>query len=205
MKLLFSTMMCAVLSFSTFAQEGSYYLGGNVGFNSSKTKVGSTETSKTNSWTFSPEVGTFLTNNVQLGIGLSLKGSTTEAGNSEIKESQYGGTLYSRYFFGEGSKAFRPFVGANLSVLPGKSETTTTVGSTSFKSESDLMELGANLNAGFAYALSKKVTVVGSLGVLGFTNETEKPDGGTKITTNSFGFEGNSLGNRFTIGVYLTL
>ena len=201
----FFLVACVVLGVNLYAQKGSYYVGGHVGFNSSNTKTGSVETEKSNFWTFSPEFGTFLTDNIQLGLGLNVGGGeiTNSLMKQVTKQSTYGGTLYSRYFFGAGSNAFRPFAGVNVSILPGTGETKINGTTTS---EYDLMTISPNLNAGFAYALSKKVTAVGSLGVLGFSSSTIKPsNGGTKTTTNNFGFDMNSLGNRFTIGVYLTL
>jgi hypothetical protein len=71
--------------------------------------------------------------------------------------------------------------------------------------ETSLFTFGANLNAGFAYALAPRVTVVGSFGALGFQSETEKNKAtDVKKTTNSFGLDASSLGNRFTVGVYYT-
>lgn len=121
----------------------------------------------------------------------------------ETSNSLYGGTVYTRYFFGEGSKAFRPFLGFNVSALPGTSKATTLT-NPSVSNSTDLFLFGTNVNAGFGYALSQKVAVVGSLGVLGFTTLSETAQNGDKTTTNSFGFDANSLGNRFNIGIYYT-
>ncbi|QYS89121.1 outer membrane beta-barrel protein [Flavobacterium davisii] len=107
-----------LLTSGLFAQKGSFYVGGQMGYSSTKAKVEGNTTFDGSTWNFSPEVGTFLTNNVQLGVGFTTQGSTKEYGNTEVKENQYGGTIYSRYFFGEGSKSFRPFVGVNLGLLP---------------------------------------------------------------------------------------
>ncbi len=201
---------------SCFAQKGSYYLGGQVGFSNSSKKVESNEENSSSSWSFSPEVGTFLTNNVQLGLGLSFTSDTYEQANTySNKIKLFGAKVYSRYFFGEGSKAFRPYVGINVSVLPGTREDTNLrniyypdsniyyPNSTKY----DLFKFVASLNAGFAYALSPKVTMVGSLGVLGFDSTTEKSDraNSVKETTNRFSFDLNSLGNLFNVGLYVTL
>lgn len=60
------------------AQEGSWYIGGNLGFNSSKTSTEINGTKKDDykntEWSFAPEVGTFLTDNWQVGIGLNFGG-----------------------------------------------------------------------------------------------------------------------------------
>ena len=197
----------AATAASANAQKGSWYAGGTVGFNSTTNKVDNDGTNvdgaKTNSWAFSPEVGTFLTNHVQLGVGLTFAGSKWDARTNvaNMDKSTYtGGTVYSRYFFG--SNAFRPFVGINVSVLPGSTEATRNVTVTKTK----VMTVGANLNAGFAYGLSKRVCVVGSFGTLGFESKTAKVDGtNVKQKTTSFGLDASSLGNRFNVGVYYTL
>ncbi|AEW85963.1 hypothetical protein B0A78_07715 [Flavobacterium columnare NBRC 100251 = ATCC 23463] len=195
-----------LITSGVFAQKGSFYVGGQVGYSSSKTKIESTTTSEGSTWNFSPEVGTFLTNNVQLGVGFTTQGSTKESGNTEIKENQYGGTLYGRYFFGEGSKAFRPFVGLNIGLLPGNSTTTRKTILGNLESKNTTFELNTNLNAGFGYALSPKITVVGSLGVLGFSSHTSKnKETDVKEEKNTFNFDINSLGNRFNVGIYYTL
>lgn len=205
MKNLFIILSTVLISSAAFAQKGSFYLGGNVGYGSSTTKLGSATTEEMTSWSISPEVGTFLTDNVQLGVGFTVMNSNTTTVNfQEVDRKVFGGTVYSRYFFGEGSKAFRPFLGVNVGVLPGSETNTNLLTNTEMKF--DTFELNTNLNAGFAYALSPKVAVVGSLGVLGYSSEKIKPDGGgDEAKKESFGFDINSLGNRFNIGLYLTL
>ncbi len=183
MKTVFLVTTIILGSIAANAQKGSWYAGGNVGLSSSKVKGSD---AKSSSWNFSPEVGTFLTDNVQLGVGLTLLGSKT---GDTYKSSQTGATVYSRYFFG--SNAFRPFVGLNVSALPGKV--------TNNNVERDINTFGANINAGFGYALSSKVTAVGSFGTLGFST-TKTGD----VTTNNFGLNAGTLGERFNVGIYYT-
>ena len=193
------------------AQKGSFYIGGQAGFNSSSTEAennGATVTTrKSNNYSFSPEIGTFLSNQVQLGIGFTFSGSRQETpssvGSAAIgKINRYGGTVYSRYFFGEGN--FRPFLGLNASVLPGNS-TVESGGITNTTTEYNTLDLGANLNAGFAYGLNTRFTVVGSFGTLGFQRSNSKQENTNfKTTTTDFGLNANTLGNLFTVGVYYT-
>lgn len=193
-----------LFSIAVNAQKGSYYVGGAAGFSSSQNKydngITTADGAKTTTWNFSPEVGTFLTNHIQLGLGITLVGSKSNnpsAPTSVVtKQSSYGGTLYGRYFFGEGN--FKPFVGVNVSALPGKYTSTLSTDATK------TFNFEANLNAGFGYALSKKVTAVGSFGTLGYSRATSKL-GSYKSITNSFGLNANTLGNRFTVGMYYTL
>ena len=205
----------AALSLSALgaqAQKNSFYIGGQAGFNSTSTDVennGSTvTTSKSNNYSFSPEIGTFLTNQVQLGVGFTFSGSRQETPSSltaigaTTRINRYGGTVYSRYFFGEGN--FRPFIGLNASVLPGNSSTEF-VGAAGTTIKANTLDIGANLNAGFGYGLTKRVTLVGSFGTFGFQRTTSKQKGNNiETTTNNFGLNANTLGNLFNVGLYFT-
>lgn len=199
-------------SLAAHAQKGSFYIGGQAGFNSTSTEVENrgvtTTTAKSNNYSFSPEIGTFLSNQVQLGVGFTFSGSrqempanlSTNAYNTRI--NRYGGTVYSRYFFGEG--VFRPFIGLNASVLPGNS-TSDFAGVAGGTVKANTLDIGANLNAGFGYGLTKRVTLVGSFGTFGFQRSTSKQEGNdVKTTTNNFGLNANTLGNLFNVGLYFT-
>lgn len=200
-KLLFTAFV--VVGALAYGQKGSWYVGGTTSFNSGNTKRDSV-IQKRMSWAFSPEIGTFLTNQIQLGIGVTLNGSkTTLPLASESSNFQAGGTLYCRYFFGE--NAFKPFVGLNFTGLIGNNVVTNlNPALPDSKVTNKLLTINPNLNVGFAYAVSPRVAVVGSLGVLGFKSERTTPEVGTATVVNDFGFDINSLGNRFTIGVYYT-
>ena len=206
MKKVLVALACAFITFSAQAQKGSWYIGGNAGFNttSGKTDNNGTEVDndKTTTWSFSPEVGTFLTNHLQLGVGLTFMGSKWDARTTikKYRTTTYtGATIFSRYFFGNGN--FRPFVGVNVSMLPGKEKET----NATLVTETKLRTVGANVNAGFAYALSPSVTVVGSFGTFGFEATSEEVEGSkVKQKTSSFGLDAGTLGNRFNVGVYYT-
>jgi Outer membrane protein beta-barrel domain len=204
-----TTILLCVLALATIsatAQKKSWYMGGNAGFSSSQTKHNNGTTtvdgSKNTNWTFSPEVGTFITNNIQIGVGITMAGNKSDNQSTPIninKSTSYGGTLYSRYFFGK--EAFKPFVGLNVSALSGGSKTT--IGSVTSDGP-DNFTFGTNINAGFGYAISKRFTTVGSFGFLGYTKYTQK-QGNAKYTSTSFGLDAQSLGNRFNVGFYYTL
>lgn len=192
-----------IMSSSIFAQKGSWYVGGAVGFSSSARSEGGTVYSKNLSWSFSPEVGTFLTDKIQLGIGLALHGYTNEnLGNNRTTGITHGGTIYGRYFFGD--LAFKPFIGLNASILPGSGESKNLPSNISTKFNS--MYLGTNLNAGFAYALSPRITAVGSFGLVGYSFKESTFNSASKQPQREVGFDMNlsTLGNRFTVGIYYT-
>jgi hypothetical protein len=212
MKHFFFLLALGLSTLAAQAQKGSFYIGGQAGFNSTSTDIennGNTvTTSKSNNYSFSPEIGTFLTNQVQLGVGFTFSGSRLETPSNAATPrytssiNRYGGTVYSRYFFGEGN--FRPFIGLNASVLPGNS-TSEYSGVTGSTTKANTLDLGANLNAGFGYGLTKRVTLVGSFGTFGFQRTTSKQEGNNiKTTTDNFGLNANTLGNLFNVGLYFT-
>lgn len=181
-----------------FPQKGSWYIGGSGGFSSGSTKQ-DTLVVKRNSWSFSPEFGTFLTDHIQLGFALTTAGGTNIPHSGlKVNSLQFGGNVYSRYFFGESDRAFKPFVGINVGYLAG-------VNRISGTKTSDIGTFNANLNAGFGYAISPRITIIGSVGMLGFNSNRAQPVNGVATVTNDFGFNVNTLGNRFTIGMYYTI
>ena len=211
MKHLFTTAL-VLGALTAQAQKGSLYLGGQAGFNTSSTELdnngNTTTTRKASNYSFSPEIGTFLTNQVQLGVGFTFSGSKQESlavlGSPSTRTNRYGGTVYSRYFFGEGN--FRPFLGLNASVLPGNSTQEINGFPGVVTTKASTLDLGANLNAGFALGLNTRFAVVGSFGTLGFQRSTAKQENSNiKTTTTDFGLNANTLGNLFTVGVYYTL
>jgi hypothetical protein len=197
-------LVCSLffLSFTTLimAQQGSVYFGGSVGFNSyteiNKDSSGSVKEPAVTTWVFSPEIGTFLSDNIQLGVALNILGSKDE----NQKKSGFGGTPYCRYFF-DGDE-FRPFIGLNATFLTQKN----TIEYFSNTSVVNSFGVGANFNGGFSYALSDRITAVGSLAFLGFNSVTSQIEGDDdKTTVNIFGINANTLGNYFNIGLYFTL
>lgn len=193
---------------ASFAQQGSWYIGGNAGFALTQDKVETSGTTtdgmKYTSWSFSPEVGTFLSDNFQLGVALNIAGDKREANDvlkTTSRGTMVGGTVYGRYFFRGG--AFRPFVGVAATVLPGNNIMSRT-GAGDVKENT--MAYGANLNAGFSLALSPTVMAIGSFGAVGFNQSTSEIDGSNiKHTRTTFGFENaGTLGQRFNVGIYYT-
>ncbi len=190
----FIVLMLAFAASSLSAQSGKWYIGGTAGFSSHKDKAGSVEF-KSSSWNFSPEIGTWASDMIQVGLGLNISGYNQD-GDAEDRTS-YGGTIYARNWWNAG-KPFRPFVGLNVPVSPDKYNDFQGI-------EHKVLSTGAYLNGGFGYALSDRVTVLGQLGWLGFTSTTDKPNGGEKTTSSDFNLSLNTLGSPINIGLYLTL
>lgn len=186
---------------ATYAQlspsKGSWYLGGSAGFSVGSTSQG-TVTSKRSSWSASPETGVFLTDQIQLGLGITSAGSYADLPSANSMRSlQFGGTIYSRYLFGTG--AFRPFLGISTGYFAGQSKMA------SSGNKSYINTFNANFNAGFAYYVTPRIGIFGSIGVLGYTNVQNRASGVPTQTSNDFGFNINTMGNRFTIGMYYTI
>lgn len=184
-----------IFAFSTlFSQKGTFYLGGSAGLTSKSIKTGSNEADKFNSWVLSPEIGTWISDNLQAGIAINFGGSSSEGSSS----SYFGSTLYTRKFWKAG-QSLRPFVGLNIG---GR------VGETSSNNSTNVLKsnvIGLNLNAGFGYVLSEKWTVIGSFGFLGYETRTSKYQIGPKTTSSDFGLDVSTLGNRINVGFYYNL
>jgi len=143
-----------------------------------------------------------LTDHVQVGLAavFGTSKAQSQTSNSYSKQTIFGATAYGRYFFGK--EAFKPFAGVALSARPIKSKTYN--GLVTERSKDFLVS--AQINAGFGYAVSKRVTAVGSFGFLGYSHNTHTaPNETTKYKTSSFGMSAGSLGDRFNVGFYYTL
>ena len=74
-------LLVSFIAFAVIAvgQKGSWYIGGMVGYNGSTDKIDSTgKKTVTSSWEASPEIGTFLTKSIQLGIVAGVFGSSVK-------------------------------------------------------------------------------------------------------------------------------
>ena len=175
------------------AQKGSWYVGGQLGYNSKTEKNTGLPDVKTNTWAVAPEVGTFLQNTLQLGFAVNLSGSDVSDG-IDSTTTKFAPVLYLRRFFKVGD-AFSTFVGLVGSVTTGSVDANAT--------KYDLGGWSANVSLGAAYAVSKRFTVVGQYGLFGYTSQTVE-SGPNKNEINNLGFNINALGPVFNVGLYWT-
>ena len=208
-KALFILTMVAS-SFVAMAQKGNWYVGGVVGFASNTAKATNGFKTTSSSWAFGPEGGTFLKDDIQLGLALGLGGSSEKDDNGKIFTStNFSPTVYVRKFF-KVTDDFSMFAGFYLNYLSGK---TTDYNPTT---ESTQSGIGLRLGVGVAYALSPRFTAVGQYGLMGYQSVTNKVDGNNTGTDSSFNFgvntvgsstlsQGNGSGAVFNIGIYYTL
>jgi hypothetical protein len=158
-------ILASILLFGAIAygQKGSWYLGGSTGI-STLLKQPRSMISKSASWSFSPEVGTYVSNRIQIGLGLTLSGHRhSYIPVNMLDNMQFGGRIYGRYIFGEAK--FKPFVGISTNYLGRTANLNSGAGS---NSRLNIFEV--SLNAGFAYAVSPRFSIFGSVGVCGFTH-----------------------------------
>lgn len=189
-KSIFILLVFLIASSITYAQKGSWYIGGQLGFNSTtESNTGSSDVTTTR-WSVAPEVGTFLQNNLQLGFALNLGGANEPA----ISERTFSPVLYLRRFYPVGDK-FSLFTGIVGNFTTGSTKTG--------GQEGTLSGWGLNLSLGAAYGISKTFTLVGQYGLFGYSYESSKFNS-NKHTTSNFGLNVNSLGPVFNVGLYWT-
>ncbi len=189
-KSVFTLLVILFTATVTIAQKNSWYIGGQLGFNSRTDKNTGTADVTTTTWNVAPEVGTFLQKDLQLGFALNLGGSNS----TNTSETTFSPVIYLRRFYPVGDK-FSLYTG-----IVGNF----TAGSTKVNNQSGTLSgWGLNLTLGAAYAVSKTFTVVGQYGLLGYSYESTKFDT-TKSSTSNVGLNVNSLGPVFNVGLYWT-
>lgn len=190
-----------LLGASVYGQKGSWYLGGSAGVSMGDSRNGGLS-QKRSAWNVSPEVGTFLTNNIQLGLGVGYGSSSISVKDQyQTKMEGFGGNIHSRYLFGENT--FRPFLGIGVSYSNGSSITGTYMGPYDgyipINGASKQQTFNASLTAGFFYNLSPRFSLYGSINVLGY-NHMKVGD----QVYRDLGFNASTIGNRFSVGIYYT-
>ena len=210
MKKLCLLLMIVLISTISYAQKGSWYIGGVGGYGSHTTDPVNDVKFTSNTWAVGPEVGTFLQNDIQLGFILGLNGSSEKNGDNKIAEStNFSPTLYTRKFK-KITDNFSLFAGLYFNYLSGtvKDFVPTEVKTTG-------SGFGINLGVGAAFALSPRWTAVGQYGLLGYSSVSFKEDGTKTSTESDFNFgvntvgsasfvQGNGSGSVFNIGIYYT-
>jgi opacity protein-like surface antigen len=195
MNRVFLVLVLSICTASVFAQGGSWYVGGEVGYNS--TSSDATGDPSTTNWTLGPEVGTFFNEKWSAGLVLKFQGSSSKNDDGDIsKSNSFSPDLYGRRWWKAGDR-LNLFTG--LDVAFGSGSTTTygvedvTVDNSNF---------GVNLNGGAAYAMADRWTLLLKLAGLGYSSNKVGD-----VTTTEFGLvaDGNITSNQFVfIGVYYT-
>jgi len=203
--LLISFVVFAMVS---MAQKGSWYLGGLVGYSSSTDKDDSTGVKIVGStWSVSPEIGTFLTKSVQLGLVVGLDGSSGKVGsNKDYTSISFSPTLYTRYFF-KLTDNFSAFTGVYVSFISGTNKYYSYSTGSEVEKKGTHLGFGVRLGIGVAYAFSPRFTAVAQYGLAGFSSIAYKDkDGDKRNTVSAFDVGVNTVGTGsvFNIGLYYT-
>ena len=191
MKKLFTLLSIALIGTSTYAQEGNMYIGRIAGFTLEKEVDPSGDETKYTSWSFSPEVGTWLTDDLQLGLALNF--SRKDWGSvSDLSIDVLSPGIYLRKWKSIGEK-FSVFGGGNVAYTSTKIE----------RSDVTTKEVGFNafIDIGAGFELSERWSVLGRYATIGYSFQKNK-DTDAKVT--KFGLDVNTLGNPFNIGIYYT-
>ncbi|CAM4449819.1 outer membrane beta-barrel protein [Flavobacterium terrigena] len=157
--------------------KGNVFVSGAVGFGSS-----STADVKETSFTFSPKVGFFVTENIAVGVKLGLESTKNDDGVDTIeKTNDFSAGVFGRYYFTPSSQ-FSVF--AQLGVDMTSSKTTTDI--TGFPSmEGKSNGFGVAFAPGVNYFLSDNFAIEATWGMLGYN--TSKPDVAGAESTDNFG------------------
>ena len=150
-------------------EKGDVYVSGSVGF--SNTNVADF---KSNEFTFSPEVGFFLTDNISLEAGLII-GSSEDF--NEDKSSSFGGAIGANYFFTP-AKQFSFMVGAGVAYTSTKFEP-------NGGGELSIDTFAFAVAPGVNYFVSDCIALRASFGSLSYASAKDDSDGAE--ATNTFG------------------
>jgi len=182
--------VAASLAVSAQIPMGTKYVGGSVGFNSSKSTARNAEA--VTSYSLSPEVGYFFMENMAAGLRLGINGSSQK---DNFSSTAFGVGAYVRKFW-NASDNLHIFVGLGVDYAAGTVKDETPINGPDQK----LNTFGAGLDLGLWYHLSERWSLVGRIGTLGFSS-TSNPDN-DQVGSTDFGLNVNTLGNPFSIGVY---
>lgn len=185
----------ALIAFTSFAfsQTGSLYIGGNVGFSSTTNNVVVGNDASSRTITFAPEAGTFLKDNLQLGMGLNFSSKNTSEDNSpSISTTTFAPVIYARKFTSI-TDGFSLYYGGKIFF-----------GITSNNQNVKTNSFGVGLPIGAAFAVAPRFGIVGEYGLLSYSTTATSVNGNETTTATTFDFGVNTLGTPFTVGIYYT-
>jgi len=182
--LTFGSNLNAQQSDESMSLNGRWFLMGQAGYNSSNE-------GDTQSYNFIPQVGTFVAEDVALGLGIGYQGTKEEREFNDMTNTdkselfiikplarKYWNINEKLYFFGELAVPFGF----------GKITNENTVGNTTSSTEAKYTNIGVQLAPGLDYYLSNNWSIEATIGLLGWNSV--KPEEGD--ASNSFNFGLNS-------------
>lgn len=196
MKKVLLTLSAAVaLTFAANAQteKGNVILGGNVSYDYSTVKGSDVES---HALGILPSVGFFVNDNFAIGTSVGYtyeKNSATSGFFGSEKINEFSVAPFARLYKGDGN--FKFF--GQLSVPMGWG-----TGKNGDDKVGSINRYGVELAPGFAFFPTEKIGIELSVKGLYYQNTTEKPEGGDKTTSNTFGLNANSLAPRIGVQFY---
>ena len=196
-------LLIVLLTFSSLSfaqlQKGNILLGGGVGYSNQNIDHEANASYKSSSFTFSPQAGFFLHDNLALGLNLSYNNhsTTNESGSSttEFSSSQFGLGPFLRKYFPMGEQ-FALFGQVDLGYQFGKQENST--GGQNIKRDINALRLGTGL--GFSFFPKDWISVDLTINPLSYTHLKVKDDESTVSKTNNFDFSLNTTS--LSLGAY---
>ena len=195
-KLLLSALAVCAFTFSNaqetettetfgFAQ-GDIFVEGNLGFDSTNNK--NTET-KTNGFDFNPKGGFFLSDDLAVGVELTVGSNKTEvAGTETSKTTNFGAGVFARYYFLELGKRFKTNVEFGVGFDSEKNGVTNAVTTSGVE---------ANLGLGLNYFVKDNIAITFGLSdLLSYSSMKADTDGAKNVS--EFNANLNVLNNFFT-------
>lgn len=192
-RIILALALCLITSYA-YTQEGSVYIGGMAGYSSSKNTYDNRDEVTSKEWNFSPELGTWLTDDLQIGVNVNLSGS--DNGYNLISSTLSPGLYLRRWYVL--SDLFSIFGGFNIIYISTKEENT----DLGFQTKVEEKGIGTFLDFGAALSLGEKFSIVGRYAALGYQYTKVKD---TDEKTSSFGFDVDMTGNPFNVGLYYTI
>ncbi len=173
--------------------KGNVFIMGSAGFSTE-----STGDFSNNSFSFSPRVGFFVTNNIAVGLAIGFDGSKQEDivgggfTTTEDTRTDFSIGAFGRYYFNPASK-FSVFGELGFNVLSRKDENSSSNGGITVSSETKSNGFNVAAAPGISYFVSDSFALEAKWGLLQYeTTEPDAPAGFTAQSTDTF-----SLGLNF--------
>ena len=180
-------MLAAAMMVATISASAQVYIGGGIGFESSKANK---DANTLSSFTIIPEVGYNLDENWAVGIQLGYGSNDSEEKNVKTTTSFFTIAPYARYTFAKsGIASF--FIDGGIQF-------------TSLGSDAKGNTFGVGFRPGVKIAASNKVDLVARLGYLGYKTANEDAQAqGYGYEKDKFGFDVNGTKLEFAINFNL--
>ena len=185
-----SILLVLLLSASCFAQaqisKGSIWLGGNIGFNSSRDEM--PQESKQSNAFITPAMGIAFSQNIVSGIQLNIALSENNSGGIDRSTSNYGASLFLRRYWNVINR-FYAFAHASAGYTSLNEE----VKSTNYLQDVNGWSASMGLSPGVSFAINKRFHIESAFYNLFYLQYTQRQ---TDITSNSVksSYDSHSVG-----------